>query len=281
MKVYKIRDWDQHFEVSQSRKIKEMRWVAMPTKHDGKGFRRIMMMEDGMKIFAAWVLIVQVAAKCPIRGTLADEGGPLDVDDLSLKTGCSSEDFLKALKVLCSDKIGWIVCEEWEHAGSTLDGGCQLTPSTLDEGCERPPATGPDRQDRTDNTNTGRAGVLSSVSQEMLADPGRVLKWFKRASTGIPQILEPTELNKISIVALAQRVIKDPTLENPAACFVDCVKKKNFKVTIPEEAEAKKAIRLFERGPPGERTADLSGKSKSRDQQKAEFEEFKSKVGRT
>jgi len=99
------------------------------------------------------------------------------------------------------------------------------------------------------NTGTGTTGVLSLVSLEMLGDPERVLNWFKKASTGKRKILEPTDLNKINVVALAQRVIRDEKVENPAGCFVDCVKNKNFKITNKEEKKAEAAIKLIECGP--------------------------------
>lgn len=118
--LYSIRDWDDHFEVSQSRKLKTLSWVGIPCKHDGKSFRRLMLMPDGVEIFGAWILIVQVAAKCPVRGVLADPDGPLEPSDLAIKTGCPEELFDKALKTLSDNRIGWIVVASWESAGSVL-----------------------------------------------------------------------------------------------------------------------------------------------------------------
>jgi hypothetical protein len=119
--VYSIRAWNEHFEVSQSRKRKHaLNWVALPTKHDGKSFRRLMMMSDGLEIYGAWVLLVQVAAKCPVRGILADADGPLDSADLAIKTGCRQELFDKALKILSAERIGWLVVAEWERTGTTV-----------------------------------------------------------------------------------------------------------------------------------------------------------------
>jgi hypothetical protein len=118
--LYKIREWDRHFEVAQTRKVDRMNWVALPVKHDGLGFRRIMAMPDGAAIYGAWVLLLQVAAKCPTRGVLADENGPLDIDDLEMKTGCASKVFSAALKVLTSNRIGWILVAEYQQDGSQL-----------------------------------------------------------------------------------------------------------------------------------------------------------------
>lgn len=118
--VYSIRDWDKHFEVSQSRKAGRHKWVAVPTKHDGKSFRRIMRREDAGDIFTAWMLLVQIAAKCEPRGVLADDDGPLDAACFSDKTGFAVAKFDEALKVLSSQEIGWLLVAQWERAGSTL-----------------------------------------------------------------------------------------------------------------------------------------------------------------
>lgn len=119
MTVYSIRDWDS-FECAQSRKVTgPLAWVAMPTKHDGKVYRKIMTRTDGLMIFAAWVLMVEVAAKCPIRGRLADADGPLAAADLELKTGCPATAFETALKLLSSKDFGWIDADEWERPTTT------------------------------------------------------------------------------------------------------------------------------------------------------------------
>lgn len=108
MKVYSIRNWNERFEKSQTRECKEMRWVPLPVAHDGLGFRRVMAHENGAAIYGAWVLIVQVAAQCPSRGTLADERGPLTPEDLALKTGCPERVLSEAIEVLSSKRIAWI-----------------------------------------------------------------------------------------------------------------------------------------------------------------------------
>lgn len=123
------------------------------------------------------------------------------------------------------------------------------------------------------NTNTGKSGVLSLVTNETLADPARVLEWFKTASSGKGRRLEPTEANKINVVALAQRVIKDPKVRDPVKVFVADVRDKNFRITGAEEDRAIEVIKLIERGPPQPRGSDMSGKSKPKDQQIQELAE--------
>lgn len=104
--VYRVRDWPRHFETHESRKLKTIKWVAVPNKHDGRGFRRLI--HAGPDVFGAWILILQVASKCPERGVLADADGPLTPEDLEAKTGCPATVFAAALKLLCSPAIGWM-----------------------------------------------------------------------------------------------------------------------------------------------------------------------------
>lgn len=119
--VITIRDWDNHFEKAQTRKIEgPLSWVAIPTKHDGKSFRRLMAHDNGPAFYGVWVLLVQVAAKQKRRGVLADDDGPLTATDIHLKTGLPKNLVEEAVKVLCSKDIGWVVVAEWEHSGSVV-----------------------------------------------------------------------------------------------------------------------------------------------------------------
>ncbi len=111
--MYRIKDWALHFENAESRKIKGARWLPMPNKHDGKGFRRMSRHAEKVSIFCAWTLILQVASKCPVRGDLADENGPLTAIDLADSTGFPEEIFALAFETLMDPKIGWIVEIPW------------------------------------------------------------------------------------------------------------------------------------------------------------------------
>lgn len=105
----RVRDWGDHYEISQTRRVaKRMRWVPVPTKHDGRGFRRLIRSENGPALFGAFVLAVEVAAKCPRRGVLADFEGPIDPDDLEAKTGCPAEIFERMIRKCLSEKIRWL-----------------------------------------------------------------------------------------------------------------------------------------------------------------------------
>lgn len=106
--AYVIVDWDKHFECAQSRKHRRLQWVSLPTKHDGLGYRRVISGPNGAAIYGAWCAIVGVAAKCPIRGVLAGDTGPLDASDLSTMTGLPEAIIAESLQVLTSPKVRWL-----------------------------------------------------------------------------------------------------------------------------------------------------------------------------
>jgi hypothetical protein len=75
--VYQIRDWNIHFENNRSRELKTLDWVPLPNKHDGDGFTDLISEPDGVTLFGAWVLILQLASKCSPRGTLLRKVGTI------------------------------------------------------------------------------------------------------------------------------------------------------------------------------------------------------------
>lgn len=107
-----IANWEEGFEIAQSRRRNgRLSWVAMPTRHDSRGYRRLIRSEGGVKHFACWIVLVQLAAKCPVRGVLADDQGrALMVDDFEAMTDIPASCFESAIPVLCA--IGWLLCPE-------------------------------------------------------------------------------------------------------------------------------------------------------------------------
>lgn len=114
--AWAIKDWDKYFEKSDTRKCGAMRWIALPNKHDGKSYRRIMRQDDAAELFTAWILLLQVSSKMPVRGVLSDEDGALTAEDLSDKTGFPKIKFEKALDYLSSREIAWLVEIQTENA---------------------------------------------------------------------------------------------------------------------------------------------------------------------
>ena len=105
--TYIISNWDESFENSRSRNIKDTKWLPIPNSHDGYGFSSLMKRKDGVELYGAWILILQVASKCEPRGVLRRSDG-IDHDHMSLEiiTRANGEIFKKAFEHFV--RIGWI-----------------------------------------------------------------------------------------------------------------------------------------------------------------------------
>jgi hypothetical protein len=133
MKLYRIADWHRHFETYETKKLDSLKWVAVPNKHDGLGFRSICAERDSIALYGAWVLILQLASKSPKdrRGMLIRGENPITARGMSMMTGFPEKVFERALEFFSKPIIGWIVTEEWNapmldaavktaaHAGKT------------------------------------------------------------------------------------------------------------------------------------------------------------------
>ena len=231
--TYRIRDWQKHFEVAQSKKIRgSLSWVAVPTKHDGKSYRRLMRMEDGPSLYAAWLLIVQIAAKCPERGVLFDDGNPLTAEDLEIKTDCPASIFRKALKVLCDDKIGWMESVSVERSttmvdDATTDLGAQPTPLPTQDGPDGR-TDGTDKTDRTNKFPVGRiepsADLKSTfATHPICADLKRKLHPKaandRRLIASVAALVDAGELIAADVASASQAVTACKSCRKPVAYF--------------------------------------------------------------
>lgn len=134
--IYKIKDWQRHFENNRSRTVENLRWVCVPNKHDGEGFATVMEQENAAELFAAWVLILQVASKCQERGSLVREDGtPLTARAMAVKTRAPESWFKEAFKFFIT-KVKWMDCQA---SDTQLSGNCQAgdTQVTKKEGNRR------------------------------------------------------------------------------------------------------------------------------------------------
>ena len=124
MKLYKIRNWNSHYENNRTRELKKMAWVPVPNSHDGDGYTELVSRKEGAAILGAWLVILQVASRCDPRGTLLRSGGrPHDSASLARITRLSEPIIAEALRV-CVDEIQWI---EYEEVKSTPHEGAAIS----------------------------------------------------------------------------------------------------------------------------------------------------------
>ena len=113
--IYRIRDWHKHFENSDALRYVRWTWLPLPNQHDGKYWRRLWQYKNAPEVFAAFILMLELASKMPTRGTLADDDGELSTGDMAFKTGAPQRIFDIAIPILC--ELKWI-----ESAQTCADG---------------------------------------------------------------------------------------------------------------------------------------------------------------
>lgn len=275
-KAHRIRHWGNGlFEHAgaNGRSAAAMRWVSVPTKHDGKGYLRLMHRDPTGSLYGCWILILAVAAKCPCRGLLADEDGPLSVEDLALKTHTSVEAMRAALVALCSPEIGWMeeveLKDAWPsdvgprmtRAGPARDpcaSGAQLSAYRTEQNrtaqssltdcslCSTDQSGAALQQARLDgrpaSAEQRRSSIFDSLSAEDLADTQRLAEWLRSQAAGeSPLIAEPTKTDLFDIVSLAEHCLKKG--RNPLALFKKIAGAKDFD-SIPDRAVERGKLRV-------------------------------------
>lgn len=113
--AFRIRNYHDHFETYESKKIKgALTWVPIPTKHDGRGYKRVTRHPHAVSALCGWWSLLQVVAKMPVRGLLADRDGPLDAEDIADKTNLPKKIYITAFTLMTDEKIGWLERVPWD-----------------------------------------------------------------------------------------------------------------------------------------------------------------------
>ena len=114
--LYRVRNWDKHFETHRTRELKKIDWVPIPNSHDGDGYTELLDHPDGMAHYGAWLLILAVASKSTPRGVLIRDiengDNPAHIPrTLARLTRGSAATFEEAIPRLVS--IGWLeTCDD-------------------------------------------------------------------------------------------------------------------------------------------------------------------------
>lgn len=111
MKVYCIANWKEQYETAETKKLIYLKWVPVPNKHDGLGFRRMSMQRNAADLFTGWNLMLQVASKGHRdheRGKLIRNGRPLTDEDLAMMTGFPVKIFTVSLEFFSSVQMSWL-----------------------------------------------------------------------------------------------------------------------------------------------------------------------------
>ena len=145
--LWRVRDWADVFETSETRKYRQLRRVSVPNKHEGKGWKRLCGLPLAPALLGTFVVIVELASKAPARGYLADEDGPWTTEDMADMSGLTPyvSDFDRALSELSTDRIDWLEKIELSRALQEIPGEVGRRQEKLGEspGKTNPPGESP------------------------------------------------------------------------------------------------------------------------------------------
>ena len=106
--AYAIKRWSSRFENAQSRRTKDLNHSLTPHELNSTHLETLMSKEGGPVALAVWHILIQLATRCPQRGLLVDEDGPLTDKTIAKACHLPEEEVSKALSLLMSESIGWL-----------------------------------------------------------------------------------------------------------------------------------------------------------------------------
>lgn len=111
MTVYRIAKWNEVFERAESRKLKQLTWIALPISLNSNGYQSLLdeFEADSPAIYGAWCALCAVAASCTVRGVLAtSKGTELKVSHIARQTGFPSTVLEKLITWASSPSVNWL-----------------------------------------------------------------------------------------------------------------------------------------------------------------------------
>jgi hypothetical protein len=138
MQKYQVKDWPRWFESAKSRTFKKCTHAYLPNKQDGISFTYIMSLADGASVYGIWHLIVGALSRqlLPRNGWMTSDGTesgkPWTVEEMALQWRRQEKEISRALQVLTSDRVGWIVDRQGYHKDTTVSQSDTIGSSDLD-----------------------------------------------------------------------------------------------------------------------------------------------------
>lgn len=111
--AYRIAKWCERHENHETRKlVGSLSWIVVPTEIK-LTLMELLGAKHGLQTFGAYIIIVEVAARMPVRGTLANDNGPLKIEQISRLTGANLKQLVAAVDYLSKPPLRWIELVEW------------------------------------------------------------------------------------------------------------------------------------------------------------------------
>jgi hypothetical protein len=117
--VYRVVEWDDHFENFKSRSVERCGYVCVPNKQHGEGLTHILSLPDGLSVYGVFNLILGACSQHakPRQGWLTNDGRsdgkPWSIKSLATRWRQSDKAISRAIEVLCCADVGWIISMEY------------------------------------------------------------------------------------------------------------------------------------------------------------------------
>src|SRR5690349_20062958 len=107
-RILRIKNWDKHFETSETRKYVHLKWVPVTNNLSDPGYAKLMQRPDGPQLFGAWIAMLQATRRCKKRGAFVEgDGTPYDVTTLAAVTRMPVSLIDSAIEVFTTE-VKWL-----------------------------------------------------------------------------------------------------------------------------------------------------------------------------
>lgn len=133
MKAYRIDRWPDIYENNKSREVETLSYYLQPNKLVGEGIGYLLMLPDGLEIYGVFGFLKSLASTTSppkLRGWLYRNGSPLTPERIEMLTRIPKEKIVRALDVLASAPVNWMVHEEMPDTTATPRGQAGDTTAT-------------------------------------------------------------------------------------------------------------------------------------------------------
>lgn len=171
--MWRIKNWDAHFENNKSREVESARWVPIKNKQDGDGYLTLLDFEDGPACYGAFVAMVLLASKCSPRGELRQSNWvPHSVETISRKVHMPVTLIQRAIKHCCNPTVDWMEAIPTEQDGLFAGSPSRKAP---ERHSERQAPEEPSARNGSGNRTSsphGEEGVAASAARRSSASAG-------------------------------------------------------------------------------------------------------------
>lgn len=181
--VLRVARWSEVFETAESRRHRQLVWIAQPVKLNSSGYLALVTRFKGLQraaVYGAWCALLKAAAIAPRRGVLASsEGVPYTPEILELITHMPVEAF--ELLIPWAENVGWLERVSKAEAVGVTDSS--QSPVVAQAKTGLPDITGPDLTRPNKTPDRSGAGVRSGpgsgekVNADFLPDWLELNEW--------------------------------------------------------------------------------------------------------